>query len=60
LGAYLGVLGIILLLEVGFWVVSHEAATGWVLLGTLVVGIALPILRLLLRRGAPDDKFPWE
>jgi hypothetical protein len=60
LGAYLVVFGVILLLEVLLWVVTREAATAWVLLGTVAVGLALPILRLLLRRGAPDDKFPWE
>ena len=60
MGAYLVVFGVILLLEVLLWVVTREAATAWVLLGTVVAGLALPILRLLLRRGAPDDKFPWE
>jgi hypothetical protein len=26
----------------------------------VVVGLALPVARILLRRGGPDDKFPWE
>ena len=60
MGAYLIVFGVILLLEVLIWILTREGATAWVLLGTLVVGLALPVLRLLLRRGAPDDKFPWE
>ncbi len=57
---YLVVLAIILVLEGAFWLLSREPATAWVLLATLVAGLVLPVLRLLLRRGAPDDKFPWE
>jgi hypothetical protein len=57
---YLIVLGALILLTGVIWAVSGLAAAGWVLAATVVVGLALPVARILLRRGGPDDKFPWE
>jgi membrane protein implicated in regulation of membrane protease activity len=57
---YLIVLGALIVLIGGIWAVSGAPAAGWVLAATVVVGLALPVARILLRRGGPDDKFPWE
>jgi hypothetical protein len=57
---YLIVLGALILLTGVIWAVSGLPAAGWVLAATVVVGLALPVLRILIRRGGPDDKFPWE
>jgi multisubunit Na+/H+ antiporter MnhG subunit len=57
---YLIVLGALIVLIGVIWAVSGAPAAGWVLAATVVVGLALPVARILLRRGGHDDKFPWE
>lgn len=57
---YLAVLGGICVLVAAAWLLTGLPALGWALLGTILVGLALLVLRVVFQRGAPDDKFPWE
>ena len=42
------------------WIVGGNALLGWATLIVLGLGLGLPVLRFIFRRGAPDNKFPWE
>ncbi|HUS13893.1 MAG TPA: hypothetical protein VM536_02640 [Chloroflexia bacterium] len=56
---YLALVGLLSIIALIGWLVTGAPMAGWLLLALLAAGL-LPLLRFLLRRGAPDDKFPWE
>lgn len=57
---FFGVVGLCIVLALIGLVVQPADWLWWVLVGLVVLGIGVPVVRFVLRGNAPDDKFPWE